>query len=340
MRRLSALFLGVLISCGIAAGGFGYSYSFVSADAECREVYVGGMPAGFTLSAGGAQVIGICEVMSERGVCTPASDAGIRTGDVITKAAGIKVETISDLNEILSKSKGKSIELCVRRGENTLALSLQPVKDKVTGRYKIGVLIRDSVSGIGTVTYIDKQTRRFGSLGHSVVGEDHQGMKIAGGKVYQCSIVSVSKGIRGKAGELRGMFLNEEGIGSAEKLCDCGIYGQVSDSYDVTSLQTVQTSEIDEVKPGSAYIYSTVSGVCPKKYTVDIVKVDKHNKSNKNFVIKITDKDLINETGGIVQGMSGSPILQDGKLIGAVTHVFLNDPTRGYGIDINAMIRE
>ncbi len=338
MRRLSAFLIGLLVAFGVTAGGFGYS--FVSADAEGREVYIGGMPAGFTLSAGGAQVIGICEVMGEKGVSSPASEAGIRTGDVIVKAAGIKVETIGDLNEILSKSKGRSIELCVKRGDSNVNVSIQPVKDKVTGRYKIGVLIRDSVSGIGTVTYIDKQTRRFGSLGHSVVGEDNQEMKIASGKVYQCSIVGVSKGIRGKAGELRGMFLNEEGIGSAEKLCNCGIYGKVSDSYDLSGFQTALTSEIEDVKPGSAYIYSTISGICPKKYTVDIVKVDKHNKSNKNFVLKITDKDLISETGGIVQGMSGSPIMQEGKLVGAVTHVFLNDPTRGYGIDINSMIRE
>ena len=124
------------------------SYVSVTADAEGREVYIGGVPAGFTLSAGGAQVIGICEVIGENGVCSPASEAGIRTGDIITKAAGINVETVGELNEILSKCKGKSVEFCVRRGENTLTLSIQPVRDKSTGRYKIGVLIRDSVSGI------------------------------------------------------------------------------------------------------------------------------------------------------------------------------------------------
>ena len=339
MRRLSAFFISMILAAA-AVGSFGYSFTSVSASAEGRTVYIGGMPAGFTLSAGGAQVIGISEVISDHGVCSPASEAGIRTGDIITKAAGINVETISDLNEILNKSKGKSVEICIRRGGDTLTISAQPAKDKVTGRYKIGVLIRDSVSGVGTVTYIDKETHRFGSLGHTVVGEDHREMKNSGGKVYQCSIVGVTKGIRGKAGELRGMFLNNEGIGTADKLCDCGIYGQVNNTYDLNDFPTAVTSDIDEVKPGSAYIYSTVSGVCPKKYTVDIVKVDKNNKSNKNFVIKITDKDLISETGGIVQGMSGSPILQDGKLIGAITHVFLNDPTRGYGIDVNTMLQE
>ena len=136
------------------------------------------------------------------------------------------------------------------------------------------------------------------------------------------------------------MFLGDGGIGNAEKLCDCGIYGQVGEDYSLEGLECVYTADIDEVEPGNAYICSTVNGECPKKYTIDIVKVDKNNKSNKNFVIKITDKDLISATGGIVQGMSGSPILQDGKLVGAVTHVFLNDPTRGYGIDINTMLKE
>lgn len=339
MRRLSAFFISMILAVS-AVGCFGYSVASVSASADGRTVYIGGMPAGFTLSAGGAQVIGICEVIGDHGVCSPASEAGIRTGDVITKVAGINVETIGDLNEILNKSKGKTVEICVRRNGDTLTVSAQPAKDKVTGRYKIGVLIRDSVSGVGTVTYIDKETHRFGSLGHTVVSEDHREMKISGGKVYQCNIVGVTKGIRGKAGELRGMFLNNEGIGTADKLCDCGIYGQVSSTYDLSDFPTAVTADIEEVKPGSAYIYSTVNGVCPKKYTIDIVKVDKNNKSNKNFVIKITDKDLISETGGIVQGMSGSPILQDGKLIGAVTHVFLNDPTRGYGIDVNTMLQE
>lgn len=338
MHRLSSFLLSI---CVVAvAGGIGCSGSRVAASAEERELYIGGIPAGFTLSAGGAQIIGLCDVAGENGASSPASAAGLRAGDVIIKAAGINVETIGDLNEILSKSNGKCLELEIRRGENRVTVSVQPVKDKTTGRYKIGVLIRDSVSGIGTVTYIDKNTRRFGALGHSVVGEDNQEMKISDAKVYQCSIIGITKGVRGRAGELRGMFLNAEGVGNADKLCDCGIYGTIGESYDLSTFDCAYTAAIDNVKPGCAYIYSTVSGVCPKKYTVEIVKVDKNNKNNKNFVVKITDKDLISETGGIVQGMSGSPILQNDKIVGAITHVFLNDPTRGYGIDINTMLGE
>lgn len=308
--------------------------------AAAREAYIGGMPAGFTLSAGGVQVIGICDVIEKEGTSvSPASLAGIRSGDVIVKAAGIDTDSVAKLNELLSASGGKEMLFTIKRGNNTQDVRIQPKKDK-NDKYKIGVMIRDSISGVGTVTYIDKATRRFGALGHAVVDEDRKEMKISENKVYQCSIVGVTKGVRGRAGELRGMFLMNDGVGEADKLCESGIYGTISVKYDLSGLQAFPVGEIDEVKPGGAYIYSTVSGVLPKKYTVDIVKVDKNNKQNKNFVVKITDKDLIEETGGIVQGMSGSPIVQNDKIVGAITHVFLNDPTRGYGIDVNTMMKE
>ena len=187
------------------------------------------------------------------------------------------------------------------------------------------------------VTYIDKKTGRFGALGHSVVSENHQEMQISSGTVYECSIFGVCKGVRGKAGELKGVFINDKQFGNAEKLCECGIFGQISQKYAVNDLMSTVSSS-NEVKPGGAYIYSTVSGISPVKYEIEIVKVDKSNKENKNYVIKITDEALISETGGIVQGMSGSPILQNGKLVGAVTHVLVNEPIRGYGIFIENML--
>ena len=135
------------------------------------------------------------------------------------------------------------------------------------------------------------------------------------------------------------MFLNNKTLGTADKLCDCGIFGYISKEFQVNDLMQSVADSCD-VMPGNAYIYSTIDGLQPKKYEIEIVKVDKSNKENKHYVIKITDEELIEQTGGIVQGMSGSPILQNGKLIGAVTHVFLNDPTRGYGIDIQKMLQE
>ena len=241
------------------------------------------------------------------------------------------------LNEILDKTKGKQLDFSVGRGDECIKIAMQPIKDKITGKYKIGILARDSVSGIGTVTYIDKEHNRFGALGHTVVKEDKRELKISDGIVYECNIVGVSKGVRGRAGELRGMFLSDKTLGTAEKLCSCGIFGEVAKDFDTDGLlKTVASSE--NACPGKAIIYSTINGVTQKSYDIEIVKVDKRNKENKNFVIKITDDELIEETGGIVQGMSGSPIVQNGYLIGAVTHVLVNDPTPGYGIFIENML--
>ena len=337
MRKLSVFVLGATLSFSFAFCGFNVVTAFAE-DTNEKIVYVGGMSAGFTLKSGNTQVIGMCEVVTENGVYSPALSAGIRAGDTIVSVSGIRIETITELNEVVNKSQGNTISMQIHRGKETFDISVKPVKDKISERYKIGVLVRDSVSGIGTITYIDKQGR-FGALGHSVVGENHKEMQISNGQVYECSIVGVSKGVRGKAGELRGMFLNEKPFGVAEKLCDCGIFGEISKDFKRTNL-TPKIADSNNAKPGNAYIYSTVSGICPKRYEIEIVKVDKANRENKHYVIKIKDDDLISETGGIVQGMSGSPILQNGKLIGAVTHVFLNDPTRGYGIDIKQMLNE
>ena len=335
MRRLSIFFMCAASFLSIIVSGT----EFVSANAAEHEVYIGGMSAGFTLKTGGVQIIGLSEVITENGAKTPSADAGLRAGDIIQKVSGIRVETITELNEIVDKSKGKGLYIDILRGNESSQLSIQPVKERATNRYKIGVLVRESVSGIGTVTYIDKKTGRFGALGHSVMGENHQELQMSSGIVYECSIVGICKGVRGKAGELRGMFINDKQLGNAEKLCECGIFGNISQKFPVDGL-TSAISSSNDVKPGNAYIYSTVSGLCPEKYEIEIVKVDKLNRENKNYVIKITDSALISETGGIVQGMSGSPIIQGGKLVGAVTHVFLNDPTRGYGIDIERMMRE
>ena len=337
MRKSSLFVLGALLSfsCFYKVG----AVQSVRADTSEQTVYVGGMSAGFTLKSGEVQVVGLCEVMSESGVSSPALSAGLRTGDKIISVSGVKVETVTQLNEILDKTKGKQLDFSVGRGDECIKIAMQPIKDKITGKYKIGILARDSVSGIGTVTYIDKEHNRFGALGHTVVKEDKRELKISDGIVYECNIVGVSKGVRGRAGELRGMFLSDKTLGRAEKLCSCGIFGEISKDYNTDGLlKTVASSE--SVCPGKAIIYSTINGVEQKSYDIEIVKVDKRNKENKNFVIKITDDELIEETGGIVQGMSGSPIVQNGKLVGAVTHVFLNDPTRGYGIDIQTMLAE
>lgn len=334
MRKLGVFLMGIFLSIGCAAT---INKDVLTVAADTKEVYIGGMPAGFTLSAGGIQILGFCDVLTDTEKCSPASNAGMRAGDLIIKVNDIKVETIAALNEILAKNGAKPLKFKVLRGEEAIDISVNPVLDKASERYKIGVLIRDGVSGIGTVTYIDKDSGRFGALGHAVVGANEQNLNLVDGEVYSCSIIGVSKGIKGKAGELRGMFLAEKSIGKAEKLCTCGIYGKLSGDFEVKGLKSAKATS-EHVRPGKATIYSTISGENPKEYAIEIVKVDKKQRENKNYVIKIVDESLIDETGGIVQGMSGSPILQNGQLVGAVTHVFVNDPTRGFGISIDQML--
>lgn len=335
MRKLK-LYLATAVFAVLAC--FSVVTETVRADAAGGEYYIGGMTAGFTLSQGGAEVIGLNEVVSEDGIYRPAEEAGIKAGDCIVAVDGIRVKNINELNAALERSGGKQVTVTVKRNGDTAETCITPAKDKKTGRFKIGVLIRDTLSGIGTITYVDKQTMRFGALGHGVADEAKSDLTVSDTKVYLCSIVGVNKGMRGKAGELRGLFLNDKPLASAECVCETGLYGTFSAGYDFSHTEIMHTAALSEATIGKAFIYSTIDGICPQKYEISIVKVDANQRDNKNFVIKVNDERLIEETGGIVQGMSGSPIVQNGKLIGAVTHVFLNDPTRGYGIGIEKML--
>ena len=332
MRKLFFVLTGALLLCFTLCGGGR------AAEAAAPQYYLGGMTAGFSLSANGVEIVGLKEVASEKGVCCPAADAGIRTGDKIVAVDGIHTRTIEDLGAALARGAGKQSEFTLKRSGTSIKVNVTPVKDAAAARYKIGVLIRDELSGIGTVTYIEKVSRRFGSLGHAVCDEAHESLTVADSSVYLCNIIGVNRGERGRAGDLKGLFLSDDKIASADKVCETGLYGTFDEDYDYSALPTVEIAPLAAATIGSAVIYSTIDGTEPQAYDVAIAKVDPNNKQNKNFVIKVTDEDLLRETGGIVQGMSGSPIVQDGKLIGAVTHVFLNDPTRGYGIGIEKMI--
>ncbi len=333
MRKLKFLIAALLAVLCVSLFPLG-----TRAEAAPKEYYLGGMTAGFSLSAGGTEVIGLSEVRTAEGVRRPAEDAGVRAGDLLVAADGIRIRTISELSAALERSGGKEIVFVVKRNGETAEVPILPAKDLSNGKFKIGVLIRDSLSGIGTVTFIDGETRRFGALGHGICDEGNNQLGLSDPKVYLCSVVGVNRGKRGRAGELRGIFMGDRVLASADTVCDSGLYGTFDAGYDLSGLERAEAASSDEATIGRAEILSTIDGVEPKRYEISIVKVDTKNRDRKNFVIKVTDERLIEETGGIVQGMSGSPILQNGKLIGAVTHVFVNDPTRGYGIGIENML--
>ncbi len=307
-------------------------FSPVSAFAENKKLYIGGMPAGFIIDSKGALIIGVNDVISKDGLFSPSIDAGIREGDVLISLDGKQIDKANDIEDVLSCYDGNGITAVIERKSEVLIKIVYPAKD-INGKYRLGMFICDDITGIGTVTYID-ESGSFGALGHPVVDGNQKAVKINSGEVFGCCITGVVKGERGRAGELRGFFTDDKSVGIIEKNTQQGIFGRLND-FDNEGLELVESGK---PKQGKAYIYSTVEGCSPKKYVISIVKFDERAKDNKNLVIKITDEELLNETNGILQGMSGSPIVQNGKLVGAVTHVFINDPTTGYGIAIDNML--
>lgn len=303
---------------------------------DSDELYLGGFAAGFILNTQNVEVIGLCEVNTEEGPSCPAGDGGIMAGDIIRTVNGIPITSANVLTGTINEQFA-IYKFCIQRGTERFTTEIVPVKDKNSGKKQFGMLVRDSLNGIGTVTYIDKSSNRFGSLGHPVTDANGNPIEINGGSLYGCNIYDVKRGLRGNPGELKGIFDNCTVMGKITLNSDCGIFGQVSSGFDFSNLKKIKRGCANDAQVGKAYIYSTLDGNTPEEYEISIVKVDAGNKENKNYVIKINDKRLIDEAGGIVQGMSGSPIVQNGKLIGAVTHVFINDPTRGYGISLENM---
>jgi stage IV sporulation protein B len=329
IARIATLFLIALIII------FGFSPTFVYADED--ELYLGGFPAGFVLNTTEVEVVGLCEVVTDDGIVCPARDSGIKAGDIIVKLNDKEINSSNELNQTL-KSDYKAYEIYINRDGQEYKTNITPAIEKASGQKKLGLLVKDSVNGIGTVTYLNKSKSTFASLGHPVTNTCGEQLKINGGSIYGCAIYDVKKGVRGTPGELKGIFENNYMIGKASKNSECGVFGEITSEYDYSKLTKIKRGNISEVQVGKAEIYSTLHGDTAEKYEISIVKVDAFNKDNRNFVIKIDDKNLIETSGGIVQGMSGSPIVQNGKLIGAVTHVFINDPTRGYGIAIDKML--
>ncbi len=305
-----------------------FSYSNIKPVYAENSVYLGGMTAGFSLYTNGGEILGVCDVITDKGLISPAKEIGLVEGDVILKINDYEINNALDIDNAIRNGGNLIIEY--KHCGQKIIKQIKAAKD-INGHYKLGVFIRDSINGIGTITFING--KRFASLGHPVVDENGSEIAISGGNLYKCSISSCSKGERGKVGELKGAFIKTNPIAKIEKNLDCGVYGDITKAYDTSNLTKIN---IGSASMGDAYIYSTIDGNTPKKYSISIVKVD--NNGNKNFVIKITDKSLLEKTGGIIQGMSGSPIVQNNKLVGAITHVFINDPTRGFGIKIDNML--
>ena len=261
-----------------------------------------------------------------------AGNGGIQPGDVILSIDGCDITCGEDVRKALSRSKGTvNLRLC-RKGKE-LELTLHP--EITTDGPKLGVYLRQGVTGIGTVTYYDPETGRFATLGHGVNRSDGQLLDMTDGFCYSARVLSVKKGRSGNPGQLMGAISSPEPIGQLTANTARGVFG-ANGSWDGQALEVAAS---DTIKTGDATILSTVSGKEVQEYSVEILKLyPKSRQAGRNMLIRVTDPDLLAATGGIVQGMSGSPIIQDGKLVGAVTHVLVNDPTTGYGIFIENML--
>ena len=303
--------------------------AFASVD---NYLYLGGFIAGFKINTKGVTVVGVTDIFSENGLISPSKSAGIEVGDIILSMNGKQITSSGDVNSTLKNYKGGNITTEIERNGNIILKDVYPQKD-MTDNYRLGVFLRDGISGLGTVTYIDKQGN-FASLGHPVTDENGRVCAVSGGEVFNCSVVGVNRAERGKTGELKGLFVGNENVGNITGNSAVGLFG----TFNNFNCDNHQKVEVANAKIGVAEIFCTVDGITPKKYDIEILKSDLRNSVTKNLVIKITDKSLLKYTGGILQGMSGSPILQNGKIVGAVTHVFVNDASRGYGISIQNML--
>ncbi len=296
-----------------------------------------GTPFGIRLYTNGVVIVGVADIQTSAGSVNPAAIAGLKVGDIITSVNGKKVNTNSEISGLISKNGEKNMRLTARRNNIIFTADLQPVLSALDQTYKAGLWVRDSTAGIGTLTFYNPATKSFAGLGHGVCDTDtNQIMPLLKGDILPVTINGISKGEKGAPGELRGYFSTDTAIGTLQKNITLGVYGTLNNAPEGKSYQVGMKQE---VKPGPAQVLTTVDDQGPQYYDIVIEKIDyRANVESKNLILHITDSKLLDKTGGIVQGMSGSPIIQNGKLVGAVTHVFVNDPTRGYGVFAENML--
>ncbi|MDR0293443.1 MAG: SpoIVB peptidase [Oscillospiraceae bacterium] len=306
-------------------------------------VVPGGHTLGVKLFTDGLLVVGMAPVQTGDGTVSPAQDAGIVSGDMITHIQKRAVSTIPELQALTGTLRGEALEIAYVRNGRMFSTTLVPAKSTQDGQYRIGVWVRDSMAGIGTITFYDPETGLFGALGHGInEAETGRLLPMGSGYVLYSEVESVRPGEPGSPGELKGAFRDDRQYGYLLRNTETGLYGTLPgpEALGPGPQKAIPVAQGDEVKAGPATLLSNVNGDRVESFTVEIVKIFPSDNEPRNFMLRVTDERLIALTGGIVQGMSGSPVLQSGKLVGAVTHVLINDPRRGYGIFAESMLRE
>ncbi|WP_407081108.1 SpoIVB peptidase [Evansella halocellulosilytica] len=310
------------------------------------KVIPGGQSIGVRVQTDGVLVVGHHLIDTNDGNVSPGEDAGIHIGDIITKMDGVNIEEMSDINEVVQNAGNtdKPIKIELKRNGETLTKDLIPVKGKGDESFRLGLYIRDSAAGVGTLTFHEPESKKYGALGHVISDMDtRQPIEVHEGEIVSSKVTSIEKGLTGEPGEKLARFANDRKVlGNIQKNSPFGIFGELTE--DVSNGQVNEPMEIGlshQVEEGPAEIFTVVNGDEVKRFDIEIVSsTEQKYPATKGMVIKVTDPDLLDATGGIVQGMSGSPIIQNNRIIGAVTHVFVNDPTSGYGCHIEWMLQE
>lgn len=349
----STPFLIFILMYSITFGQLPYSLSAAKASVKTitsnlnsgETVYLGGYPLGVRLNTKGVLIVALCDVQGLKGKTTsPASISDIRIGDSIIKIDGVEVNSTESAEDLIKNCGGNELTFILDRNGSEISKKVLPIYSNTDRSFKVGLWIRDSTSGIGTMTFYHGELKKFAALGHPITDMDTGVvLKVNNGEIIESSIVSVRKGVKGFPGELKGIFIDEKNpLGTITDNSICGIIGQ---SERLLTTITKKPKQItigtrDTIREGSAKILTTIDGREPTEYDINIEKLLFQNSPGpKSMLIRITDERLLKETGGIVQGMSGSPIIQDGKLVGAVTHVLINKPDTGYGIYIDWMLK-
>lgn len=309
------------------------------------SLYPGGTSIGVKLNTKGVLVVALSDIeVDNKKVSSPAAQSGIMVGDSILSVDGKNIKSAEMLSETINNCGGKEIKIELERKGHTLTKLVKPVKSSKENKYKVGLWVRDSTAGVGTLTFYDSKTGSFAALGHPITDVDTGSiLKVDKGELVSSAIINIRKGSKGNPGELKGIFIDEDkSIGKVTDNTECGIFGKADKS--IIKNHKVKPMKIalrDEIKEGDAQIITTLDESGPKYYDIKIEKLLSQDKPGpKSMIIKVTDPELLDKTGGIVQGMSGSPIIQNNKIVGAVTHVLINKPDTGYGIYIEWMLKD
>lgn len=298
--------------------------------AYSKYIIPGGKSLGIEVNNKGISIVGFYKINNK------LNKNKLKVGDIIIKVEGIEVNSIEELIEAIEeKVNNNTINLTIKRNNNTFDTPFNLIK--VDGKYKTGLYVKDSITGIGTLTYIDPETKIFGALGHEIADSNTGSIvEIKDGSIFRSSVISIDKSERGAAGSKNAKFYSNEKYGNINKNTKKGIYGIYSE--DINNSELIEVGTINDIKEGSAYILTVLNDEVVKQYDINIDRIT--NNDTKAIHFEITSSELLDQTGGIVQGMSGSPIIQNNKIIGAVTHVIVDNPVTGYGILITKMLEE